>query len=194
MTINLQTVESLKAEGHYFAAGALACELGYGDSYGETGNAGLPFFKNFYVGGPQSVRGYEANTLGPSYGSCTPIAPATTCTPSYLQPLGGALKVAGTFELLFPKLFNSRGTRLSAFLDYGNAFAGSFDYSGYTDPAVGAVYDAEKFKLKSLRASAGIALQWQAPVGPISISYAMPINEGELDRIERLQFTFGQQF
>lgn len=172
----------------------IGTDLGYGDSYGSTGNAGLPFFKNFYVGGPQSVRGYEANTLGPSYGSCTPIAPATTCTPSYLQPLGGALKVAGTFELLFPKLFNSRGTRLSAFLDYGNAFAGSFDYSGYTDPAVGAVYDAEKFKLKSLRASAGIALQWQAPVGPISISYAMPINEGELDRIERLQFTFGQQF
>ena len=102
--------------------------------------------------------------------------------------------MAGTFELLFPKLFNSRGTRLSVFLDYGNAFAGSFNYDGYTDPTLGAVYGAEKFKLNALRASAGIALQWQAPVGPISISYAMPINQGELDRVERLQFTFGQQF
>ncbi len=172
----------------------IGSDLGYGDSYGETGNAGLPFFKNFYVGGPQSVRGYEANTLGPSYGVCTPVAPATTCVPSYLQPLGGALKVAGTFELLFPKLFNSRGTRLSAFLDYGNAFAGSFNYDGYTNPATGAVFGDDKIGLKALRASVGLALQWQAPVGPISISYAMPINEGELDRVERLQFTFGQQF
>ncbi len=172
----------------------IGTDLGYGDSYGDSGDYGLPFFKNFYVGGPQSVRGYEANTLGPSYGTCAIVAPATSCVPTYLQPLGGALKVAGTFELLFPKLFNSRGTRLSAFLDYGNAFAGSFNYDGYTDPTVGAVYGAEKFKLNALRASAGIALQWQAPVGPISISYAMPINEGELDRVERLQFTFGQQF
>ncbi|MEY3359083.1 MAG: outer membrane protein assembly factor BamA [Pseudomonadota bacterium] len=172
----------------------IGTDLGYGDSYGSTGDAGMPFFKNFYVGGPQSVRGYEANTLGPSYGSCIPVAPATTCVPSYLQPLGGSVKVAGTFELLFPKLFNARGTRLSAFLDYGNAFAGSFDYSGYTDTTVGAVFGAEKINFSSLRASVGVALQWQAPVGPISISYALPLNDGEFDRVERLQFTFGQQF
>jgi outer membrane protein insertion porin family len=169
-------------------------DLGYGDSYGTTGDAGLPFFKNFYAGGPQSIRGYEANTLGPSYGSCIPVLPATTCVPSYLQPLGGAVKVAGTFELLFPKIFKARGTRLSAFLDYGNVFAGSFDYDDYRDSAVGAVYGADKFKFSSLRASVGIALQWQAPVGPISISYAQPINDGPYDQIERLQFTFGQQF
>lgn len=172
----------------------IGTDLGYGDSYGNTGDAGMPFFKNFYVGGPQSVRGYEANTLGPSYGSCIPVAPSTTCVPSYLQPLGGSLKVAGTFELLFPKLFNARGTRLSAFLDYGNAFAGSFDYSGYTDTTIGAVFGADKINFSALRASVGVALQWQAPVGPISISYAMPLNDGEFDRIERLQFTFGQQF
>lgn len=172
----------------------VATDLGYGDSYGNTGDAGLPFFKNFYAGGPQSVRGFEANTLGPSYGSCIPVAPATTCVPSYLQPLGGAVKVAGNFELLFPKIFNARGTRLSAFLDWGNVFAGSFDYSGYTDGTVGAVYGADKFKFDSLRASVGVALQWQAPVGPISISYAYPLNESEFDRVERLQFTFGQQF
>jgi outer membrane protein insertion porin family len=172
----------------------IGTDLGYGSSYGKTGDAGLPFFKNFYAGGPQSIRGYEANTLGPSYGSCVPAAPATTCTPSYLQPLGGAVKVGGTFELLFPKLFNARGTRLSAFLDYGNVFAGSFNYNAYTDTATGAVFGADKFKFKSLRASAGIALQWQAPVGPISISYALPLNSGEFDRVERLQFTFGQQF
>lgn len=172
----------------------IGSDLGYGDSYGNTGNAGLPFYKNFYAGGPQSVRGFEANTLGPSYGVCAVAPDETTCTPSFLQPLGGALKVTGTFELLFPKLFNARGTRLSAFLDYGNVFAGSFDYSGYKDPTIGAVYGDEKISLSKLRGSVGVALQWQAPVGPISISYALPLNKGEFDRVERLQFTFGQQF
>lgn len=172
----------------------IGTDIGYGDSYGKTGSVGLPFYKNFYAGGPQSVRGYEANTLGPGYGSCTIATGETTCTPSFLQPLGGAIKIAGTFELLFPRLFKSRGTRLSAFLDYGNVFAGSTDYSGYTDPAVGAVFGADKISFDSLRGSVGLSLQWQAPVGPISISYAAPLNQGEFDRIERLQFTFGQQF
>lgn len=170
-------------------------DLGYGDSYGDTGDAGLPFFKNFYAGGPQSVRGFEANTLGPSYGSCIPLAPATTCIPSYLQPLGGAVKVTGSFELLFPKLIEAPGTRISAFLDWGNVFAGSFDYSKYNNSAFGAVFGDEKFSLDAIRLSAGVALQWQAPIGPISISYAFPLNSNDdFDRVEELQFTFGQQF
>jgi outer membrane protein insertion porin family len=171
-------------------------DLGYGDSYGNV-SAGLPFWKNFYAGGPQSVRGFEANTLGPSYGNCLPIPPETTCTPSFLQPLGGAVKVAGSFEFLFPRLFSkARGTRLSAFIDYGNVYAGSLDdiYSNYTNPVTGTVYNTEKFSLSTLRVSTGVALKWQAPVGPISISYAFPFNTTDFDRTESLQFTFGQTF
>ena len=32
--VNHQTVEALKAAGHYFAAGALAASIGSGDNYG----------------------------------------------------------------------------------------------------------------------------------------------------------------
>ena len=169
----------------------IGADLGYGDSYGDTGDAGLPFFKNFYAGGPQSVRGFEANTLGPSYGTCVTAG----CVPSYLQPLGGAVKVTGTFELLFPKLLGARGTRLSAFLDWGNVFAGSFNYDAYNDTLFGKVYGDESISFDAIRVSAGVALQWQAPIGPISISYAIPFNTNdEFDRTEELQFTFGQQF
>jgi len=161
--------------------------LGYGNAYGATSNAqctvfassglpvvpnatapcGLPFYKNFYAGGPGSVRGFTANTLGPtsSYGGF-----------SRLQPIGGPIKTTGTFEFYFPRLLSGPGTRISAFVDYGNVFARTGDFS-----------------LSAFRVTTGLALQWQSPVGPISISYALPIRKEAGDDIERLQFTFGNQ-
>jgi len=159
---------------HYFPINnylvfKVSTELGYGDSYGKTGSAGLPFFQNFYAGGPNSVRGFEQNTLGPTY---------QISSASFLQPLGGGVKTVGSAELLFPKLFSkSRGTRLSAFVDFGNVFSRPSD-----------------FDIGEIRASAGVSLQWQAPVGPISISYSTPLRSEDGDRVERLQFSFGQQF
>lgn len=164
----------------------LSTDIGYGDSYGKTSEfqcadynsigvliagsertCGLPFFQHFYAGGPNSVRGFEQNSLGPFLDNG-----------NYRQPLGGGLKTVGSVELLFPKLFSkSRGTRLSAFVDFGNVYATPSD-----------------FDAGQLRASAGLSLQWQAPVGPISISYSTPLRSEEGDKVERLQFSFGQTF
>ena len=129
---------------------------------------GLPFFENFYAGGTRSVRGFRDNTLGPR---SEPIG-------GYLgQPLGGSLKTVGQIEMVFPKLFDSKAARVSAFVDVGNVFNG-----------------ANNFDAGELRASAGVALLWRAPVGPISISYAYPFKKKDGDEIERLQFTFGGGF
>ena len=163
-----------------------AATIGYGDSYGktkdqvcsvyddfgqtivgETTSCGLPFFRHYYVGGPNSVRGFESNSIGPVY----------EFNDSYVQSLGGPLKTAGTFELYFPTLFDNRGTRLSAFFDWGNVYRN------------GAKWEANK-----LRLSTGLSLQWQSPMGPIAISYAIPLQYERHDQIERLQFTFGGSF
>lgn len=175
-------------------------ELGYGDSYGsdsvrrlcsvnpsdpqtkatgaacapgsvETGvltATGLPFFENFYAGGVRSVRGFRDNTLGPR---------SETISGFRGQPLGGSLKTTGSLEMYFPKLFDSKAARVSAFVDFGNVFA-----------------DTDSFDAGELRASTGISLLWRAPVGPISISYAFPLRKEDEDEIERLQFTFGGAF
>jgi outer membrane protein insertion porin family len=69
--------------------------------------------------------------------------------------------------------------RVSWFMDVGNAYR-----------------DYQSFKAKDLRASTGLSLQWQAPIGPLIISFAVPFRAKDEDRHfeERIQFTFGSQF
>jgi outer membrane protein insertion porin family len=79
-------------------------EVGYGDGYD---NRPLPFFKNFFAGGVNSVRGYKSYTIGPKDSSG--------------QPRGGSTKLVGNAELFFPfpGLENDRSVRLGTFLDAG---------------------------------------------------------------------------
>jgi outer membrane protein insertion porin family len=141
-------------------------DLGYGDGYGDIKE--LPFFENFIAGGTRSVRGFRDNTLGP-------IGFAELS--SFRQPLGGSLKTVGGVDFVFPALFKSDAARVSAFVDVGNVFDG-----------------IDNFEQSELRASYGVSLQWQAPVGPIIISYAIPLRDKADDELERLQFTFGTAF
>ncbi|MEO5596112.1 MAG: BamA/TamA family outer membrane protein, partial [Lysobacteraceae bacterium] len=156
-----------------------AADLGYGDLLGSKSTRvlpggrvitadTLPFFENFYAGGVRSVRGFRDNTLGP-----VDFAPGST-VPQYL---GGAVKTTGTIETYFPTLLKTQSARLSTFLDFGNVYRNTSDF------------DAGK-----LRASAGISLEWRAPIGPIIISYAFPFRKEPGDETESLQFTFGSQF
>jgi outer membrane protein insertion porin family len=130
---------------------------------------GLPFFENFYAGGVRSVRGFRDNTLGPREG--------VSALSTYTQPLGGAVKTIGSAEVYFPTLIKSPSARLSAFIDVGNVYR-----------------NVDAFDVDTLRASAGIAMLWRAPVGPISISYAFPFRKQPGDELEHLQFTFGGAF
>lgn len=162
------------------AAPSDPCELTSNDYLRTISASGLPFYENFYAGGPRSVRGFRDNTLGPR---------EAAFASSFLQPIGGAVKTIGSAEMFFPQLIKSPAARISAFVDFGNVYK-----------------DVDSWDAKELRASAGIALMWRAPVGPISISYAYPLRQqsevrggsGELikqgDEVERLQFTFGGAF
>ena len=170
-------------------------EIGYGDSYdnydstslatpvpspelpeGVEGNClqeevmtldtGLPFFEHFYGGGVRDIRGFEDNTLGPKDG-------LINC-----RAVGGDVKVAGGFELAIPTPFTKGGgSRIALFVDFGNV------YENWS------TFDASLF-----RASTGISVTWQAPIGPIIMNYAFPIKKFRGDRTEGLQFSFGTSF
>ncbi len=85
--------------------------LGYGNGYGNTGQ--LPFFKNFYAGGIDSVRGYDDNTLGPR--------------DSNFNPIGGNILTTGTVAIIFPNPFPDQ-LRTSIFVDGGNVFHNDMDF------------------------------------------------------------------
>jgi outer membrane protein insertion porin family len=143
----------------------------------------FPFWQNFYSGGVRDVRGFQDNTLGPRI--CidgTSADKSGMCAGGYYsQPIGGAFKVLGTAELYLPLPFlkDINTARVSLFTDVGNAYA-----------------SYQSFNASTLRASAGVSLHWQAPIGPLIISLAVPFRTQEEDKHyeERIQFTFGSQF
>ena len=156
---------------HLCRSGSPDCSPASADYLRTVTADGLPFFENFYAGGISSsgrVRGFVDNTLGPR---------ANSQFSFYGQPIGGALKTVGSVELIFPTLFDSPAARVSAFVDFGNVYT-----------------DWNDFDAGTLRASAGVALLWRSPMGPLSISYAVPLRQEDFDQTERLQFSFGGQF
>jgi outer membrane protein insertion porin family len=45
-----------------------------------------------------------------------------------------------------------------------------------------------------LRYSAGIALTWLSPMGPLKFSYGLPLNKQAVDKLQAFQFTLGTMF
>ncbi|UHD17287.1 outer membrane protein assembly factor BamA [Thiocapsa bogorovii] len=151
---------------------SLSGDVAYGEGYGETEY--LPFFENFYAGGPRSVRGFVANSLGPrEIGDDDPV--------------GGNFRMAGSVELFAPAPGGpqlSKTLRLGAFLDFGNVW--QTNGSDLIEP-IG-------FDIGDLRYSAGVSATWLSPIGALSISLAAPLNEEEGDETQVFQFGFGQTF
>ncbi len=136
-------------------------EVGYANGY--RGHP-LPFFKNFYAGGVDSVRGFETATLGPR--------------DTNGDILGGNRRLVGNLEALFPLPgYKERNVRLAGFVDFGNIWGADERISG-----------------ADIRVSTGIAVSWDSPVGPLRFSFGAPIRKKPDDKIERFQFQLGKIF
>lgn len=145
-------------------------ELGYGDSWG---GKPYPFFKNFYVGGIGSVRGYESSSLGPRDVDG--------------DAAGGRASMNFSLELLMPLPGADRTLRWFTFLDGGYSWGDTYDRNGN-------VKDKMNIDFADLRYSVGIGVSWISPLGPLKFSLAAPIGDKENDEIERFQFQIGTGF
>ncbi len=178
--------------------------LGYGNN--------LPFYENFYAGGYGSVRGYDASSLGPrSIGYDTAALASANGDSDFL--LGGAYEkyrqeiVGGnalaTFgaELILPLPFKGDWVdqvRPVIFVEGGQVF----DTTGKKDEVIelSSINPALSGSAKllggdeELRFSAGVGATWYTPIGPLSISYAKPINSKDTDETDKVQFQIGSVF
>ncbi len=156
-------------------------EVGIGEALGDT--TALPPYKQFYGGGPQSVRGFKESYLGPR--------------DSYGRPYGGNMLVASQVELILPLPDKwASQARASLFYDIGNVF--NTGEVLFTDKLGSPVEYKPDFD--ELRRSVGIGIQWLAPLGLFRFSYAYPLNPYSGndryfgDELERFQFSIGQAF
>ncbi len=155
--------------------------LGYADTLG--GSNPYPFYENFYAGGLGSVRGFTSNTLGPE---TTPRKGNTRN-----NTLGGNVLIEGTAEVIFPLPFidNQNAFQASLFYDVGNTYLTDC-YAVESGPS----RCSSGVEMSDLRSSVGIGFSWLTPVGPLTFSFAEPVDTNQGDDTQFFQFSLGQSF
>ncbi|CAM4266772.1 outer membrane protein assembly factor BamA [Acinetobacter pragensis] len=171
-------------------------KLGYGND--------LPFYKNFYAGGFGSVRGYDNSTLGPKYPGVTYNE---TNTKDYdPEEVGGNALIQFGAELALPLPFKgdwTRQVRPVLFAEGAQVFDTQCDipkgtlYLNSSNTAVNAKSYCEDnfgFDMNNMRYSVGAGFTWITMIGPLSLSYAFPLNDKAGDDTKEIQFEIGRTF
>ena len=156
----------------------------YGAPLGST--TAIPPYRQFYGGGPDSVRGYRESRLGPK--------------DQFGNPYGGNLRITSQNELIFPMPSKwAQTARVSAFFDIGNVFQSGSKLRFFGPDQV--TPQDYRFNAHDLKRSFGVAVQWLAPLGLFRFSFGVPLNAKRGDGVtkwgdetEGFQFSVGNAF
>ena len=112
------------------------------------------------------LRGFESGRIGPKDGE---------------DFIGGnyasSLNISTTLPLIFEE---NQNVDFLLFLDAANVWG--VDYSSAID-------DVNK-----IRSSTGLGLDWLSPIGPVNLSFALPLSKAETDKTETFRFNLGTTF
>ena len=112
------------------------------------------------------LRGFERGKIGPLDGS---------------DHVGGNYSAALNFEANFPNLLpDSTRTEIGTFLDFGNVW--------------GVDYDDTINESNEIRSSAGVAMSWSSPIGPMSFVLSKDIKKADTDKTQSFTFNLGTTF
>ena len=146
----------------------------------------IPPFARFFGGGPNSVRGYREDWLGPR--------------DQYGNPYGGNMMILSQNELILPMPAKwAQTAQVSLFFDVGNVFQTGNQIQFYGPDGV----TPESYGFggwSSLKRSVGIAVEWMAPLGLFRFSFGIPLNARHYtytnwgDQTAGFQFSVGQAF
>lgn len=126
----------------------------------------LPLYERFYLGGMNSVRGFDYYTISPR----TPEG----------EFVGGNKMLLFNLELQFP-IVRDAGLMGVVFYDAGNAFGLPPD-------------NKENFDLFDLRDSAGAGFRWFSPIGPLRIEWGKNLHPQPGEDSSNWEFAIGQMF
>ncbi|MBD3807174.1 MAG: BamA/TamA family outer membrane protein, partial [Epsilonproteobacteria bacterium] len=124
----------------------------------------LPASERLYLGGIGSVRGYDSYSISPEVVG--------------VGKVGGTWTFSNSVEASIP-ISQEAKIRLAFFADWG--IIGSDDYYNTSFP-------------NENRSSAGAAIEWFSPFGPINFVFAKAINPEAGDETSSFEFSMGTKF
>ena len=134
----------------------------------------LPFAERYFVGGLNSVRGYDYRTLGPEVEVPGVLSDPAATTTQMVR--GGNKMIVLNSELLIP-LIKEAGIKGLLFLDAGNAYD-----------------ESEKFFSRPLRMGYGFGVRWFSPIGPLRFEWGYPLQKKSWERSSVFEFSIGTFF
>lgn len=144
--------------------GAVNAEINFAEDYGDDA---LPAFERYFLGGANSLRGFDIRDVGPKNATGDPI--------------GGTQSLLFNFELQYPFTKSLRGF---VFYDRGNAYGNGPDVS-----------DTRKtFDLAEMRHSLGAGLRFLSPFGPVGFAYGLKLDQADGESAGEFHFTAGGAF
>lgn len=140
----------------------------------------IPIDEKFYLGGINTLRGYESRTVSPvSVNTVNVVNPITgVATPvSSVVYLGGVKEAFFNLDWVFP-IIKDAGLKGVVFFDAGNSYA-----------------PGEQFFSRMLL-SYGAGIRWYSPMGPLRLEYGIPLNprEGIDSKSGKFEFSIGGFF
>jgi outer membrane protein insertion porin family len=127
----------------------------------------LPVYEKFFLGGMNSIRGFESASISP--------------VDQYGDKVGGDKMWYGTVSIIFP-LFKDMGMDAEIFHDFGNVYG------------EGIPGDDDSWDFSDYKKTAGVGLMWASPLGPIRLAWGFNLDKKDGEDSSNWDFSMGGSF
>lgn len=147
----------------------------------------IPLQERYLVGGPNTVRGFQRWSLGPSRSVASNTSDPGTSVGEFV--IGGNKQLLLTAEVEFPILtaINLKGV---FFADVGNAFGEGQNFTLRPDIFT----DNELLYSDALRSSLGLGFRWFSPIGLLRFEWGFPLARLRSEDPMVFEFSIGNAF
>jgi len=159
--------------GTYFSVHG---QIGYAQ---KTGGDDIPIDERFYLGGINSLRGFNSREVGPRVKVQSSLVNADGTVSSVYEDdyeyIGGDKEAYFNFEYYFP-LIKEMGLKGLVFFDTGNAWGEDQDF------------------FESMRYSVGTGIRWFSPMGPLRLEWGYNLDPLDGEKNSQFEFSLGKFF